>query len=114
MARVVAFNVIFFMLPFGIYAAWLLATRGTVGSANDWPFRTIAFLAIGGAALMIAAILVFIHFDTGPTNECDEAVAAAGLPPETPCRSVYVPAKIVDGVLVEGHFEMIPAPLPNP
>ena len=58
------------------------------------------------------AILAFIHFDTGPTNECAEAVAAEGLPPDTPCRSVYVPAKVVDGVLVEGHFELVPVTEP--
>ena len=77
-----------------------------------WPVRTIAYLAMGGAALMIAGILAFIHFDTGPTNECAEAVAAEGLPPDTPCRSVYVPAKVVDGVLVEGHFELVPVTEP--
>lgn len=112
MPRVIAFNALFFLLPFGIYAAWLFATRGSLGSANDWPVRTIAYLAIGGAALMVGGILAFIHFDTGPTNECAEAVAAAGLPPDTPCRSQYVPAKVVDGVLVEGHFELVPITQP--
>ena len=80
MPRVIAFNALFFLLPFGIYGAWLLATRGSLGSASDWPIRTIAYLAIGGAVLMVVAILAFIHFDTGPTNACAEAVAAAGLP----------------------------------
>jgi hypothetical protein len=112
MPRVIVFNALFFLLPFGIYAAYLFATRGTVGRAGDWPVRTIAYLAMGGATLMVVAILAFIHFDTGPTNECEEAVAAAGLPPDTPCRSVYVPARVVDGVLVEGHFELVPAPRP--
>ena len=112
MPRVIVFNALFFLLPFGIYGAYLLATRGSLGRASDWPVRTIAYLAIGGAVLMIAGILAFIHFDTGPTNECDEAVAAAGLPPDTPCRSVYMPAKVVDGVLVEGHFEMVPVTQP--
>lgn len=112
MPRVIVFNALFFLLPFGIYAAYLLATRGTLGRASDWPVRTIAYLAIGGAVLMVAAILAFIHFDTGPTNECEAAVAAAGLPPDTPCRSVYVPARVVDGVLVEGHFELVPVTEP--
>jgi hypothetical protein len=112
MPRVIAFNALFFLLPFGLYGAWLLVTRGTLGTATDWPIRTIAYLAIGGAVLMVAAILAFIHFDTGPTNACADAVAAAGLPPDTPCRSVYVPAQVVDGVLVEGHFELVPAPQP--
>ncbi len=112
MPRVIAFNALFFLLPFGIYGAWLLMTRGSLRNASDWPVRTIAYLAIGGAVLMIAGILAFIQFDTGPTNECEEAVAAAGLPPDTPCRSVYVPARVVDGVLVEGHFELVPVTQP--
>ena len=87
MARLVAFNVIFFLLPFGVYAGWLFATRGTIGAANDWPARTIAYLALGGAALMVVGLVAFTHF-TG---------AAPG--------SKYVPAQVIDGVLVPGHFE---------
>ena len=34
MPRLIAFNAIFFLLPFAIYAAWLVATRGTVGTAS--------------------------------------------------------------------------------
>jgi hypothetical protein len=108
MPRVIAFNALFFLLPFGVYAAYLLATRGSISSTSDWPIRTIAYLAMGGAVLMVAGILAFIHFDTGPTNDCAAAVAEAGLPPDTPCRSLYVPARVVDGVLIEGHFEMVP------
>ena len=108
MARVIAFNAIFFLLPFGVYAAWLFATRGSVGTANDWPVRTITWLGIGGAVLMVAAILVFIQFDTGPADECAEVIAAHGLEPGTPCRSMYVPAKVVDGEVVPGHFELVP------
>ena len=87
MARVVAFNVIFFLLPFGVYAAWMLATRGTVGSASDWPLRTITWLAVGGAALMIIAVIAFLQFDAGAPG------------------GKYVPAQVIDGVLVPGHFE---------
>jgi hypothetical protein len=87
MARLIAFNAIFFLLPFAGYAAWLLATRGRANNAADWQVRRIAWLATGGAVLMIGALLVFIHF--------------TGAPP----GSKYVPAEIVDGVLVPGHFE---------
>jgi len=87
MPRLIAFNAIFFLLPFGIYAAWLVATRGTVGTANDWPVRTIAWLAIGGAVLMVAGLVAFTHFTGAPAG------------------STYVPAQVIDGVLVPGHFE---------
>ena len=33
MARFLAFNAIFFLLPFAGYAAWLVATRGSTGTA---------------------------------------------------------------------------------
>ena len=87
MPRLIAFNAIFFLLPFGVYAAWLLATRGTVGTASDWPVRTIAYLAIGGAALMVIALVAFTQFTGAPAG------------------SKYVPAQVIDGVLVPGHFE---------
>jgi hypothetical protein len=87
MARIIAFNAIFFLLPFVGYAAWLFATRGSIGNAGDWPVRTIAWLAIGGAVLMAIALVAFIQF--------------AGAPP----GSKYVPAQVIDGVLVPGHFE---------
>ena len=87
MVRLVAFNVIFFILPFGIYAAWLLVTRGTIGGASDWPIRTITWLAMGGAALLIIALVAFTQFTGAPAG------------------STYVPAKVIDGVLVPAHFE---------
>ena len=74
-------------MPFGIYAGWMFVTRGTVGTANDWPIRTITWLAIGGAVLMVIAVIVFLQFDGAPPG------------------SIYVPAQIIDGVLVPGHFE---------
>lgn len=87
MARFVAFNAIFFLLPFAGYAAWLIATRGTVGSAADWPVRTVGYLAITGAAILVASLVVFTTF--------------SGAPP----GSRYKPATIQNGKLVPGHFE---------
>ena len=87
MARFLAFNAIFFLLPFAGYAAWLVATRGSTGTAADWPIRTIGCLAMTGAALMVAILVVFTSF--------------AGAPP----GSLYKPARIENGKLVPGHFE---------
>jgi TRAP-type C4-dicarboxylate transport system permease large subunit len=61
MARLVVFNAIIFLLPFAIFAGWLIATRGSANNAADWPLKTIGFLAIGGAVLMVAALLIFVH-----------------------------------------------------
>jgi hypothetical protein len=87
MARFLAFDAIFFLLPFAFYAAWLIATRGTAGGSADWPVRTIAYLAISGAAFMVAALVAFTSF--------------SGAPP----GSRYRPATIENGKLVPGHFE---------
>ena len=87
MARFLAFNAIFFLLPFAGYAAWLVATRGSTGTAADWPMRTIGYLAMTGAALMVAILVVFTSF--------------AGAPP----GSQYKPVRIENGKLVPGHFE---------
>ncbi len=87
MARLIAFNAIFFLLPFGVYAAGCSRRGARSAAANDWPVRTIAYLALGGAALLVVGLVAFTHF-TG---------AAPG--------SKYVPAQVIDGVLVPGHFE---------
>lgn len=87
MVRLLAFNVAFFVLPFAGYAAWLVLTRGSVGTAEDWPFRTVAYLALAGAVTMIAALIVFISFTGGAPG------------------TRYVPARIENGVIVPGRFE---------
>jgi hypothetical protein len=87
MARFLAFDAIFFLLPFAAYALWLVATRGSLSNIADWQARTIAALALGGAVLLIGAIVVFTHF--------------TGAPPS----GKYVPAHIEDGIIVPGHFE---------
>jgi hypothetical protein len=87
MARFLAFDAIFFLLPFAVYALWLVATRGSLNNIANWQARTIAVLALGGAVLLIGAIVVFTHF--------------SGAPP----GGKYVPAHIEDGKIVPGHFE---------
>ena len=86
MARLLTFDGIFFLVPFVVYAGWLLATRGHVGTAGDWSLRTIGYLAIAGAAIMLIALVAFISFSSGEPG------------------ATYVPAKVENGVLVPGHF----------
>lgn len=87
MARLIAINAVFFLLPFAGYAAWLFATRGTLVGTVNWPTRAIVWLAGAGAALMVAVLVLFTSFTGAPLG------------------SRYVPATIVDGKLVPGHFE---------
>ena len=88
MLRFVAFDAVFFLLPFAAYAAWLLATRRGLNSATSWPARTIAYLAVVGAVVMFAAVVVFTSFEGAPPG------------------SVYKPATIGEnGEIIPGHFE---------
>ena len=68
MARLIAFNAVFFLLPFAVYAGWLMISRGTASNAAYWPLKTIGYLAAGGIVLMIAALVAFIHFTEAPPS----------------------------------------------
>jgi hypothetical protein len=88
MMRLVAFDALFFLVPFAVYALWLIITRGSLANIADWQARTIAWLAGGGAVLMIAVLVVFVHFGQAPTG------------------GTYIPAHVDDnGNIVPGHFE---------
>lgn len=87
MGRIVAFNAVFFLLPFGLYAVWLLATRGTANNPADWPLKTVGLLAAAGAVVMVAALLIFIQFSGAPTT------------------ANYRPATLEDGKIVPGTLE---------
>ena len=90
MARYIAFDFVFFLLPFAIYAAYLIFTRGSIFNLPDWEVRTIAYLSIAGAAILMAAIIGFTTFEAAPPD------------------SIYVPAHMEDGHLVPGHIEPPP------
>jgi hypothetical protein len=90
MVRFVALDGIFFLLPFAAYALWLIITRRTLTNAADWQVKTIAYLVLAGAVLMIAALVVFIHLDISPPG------------------GTYVPAHIENGVIVPGHIDTSP------
>jgi hypothetical protein len=90
MLRFVAFDAVFFLLPFAAYALWLVVTRRTLTQAADWEIRTIGYLALAGAVLVIAILVAFVHLDTDAPG------------------GVYVPAHLEDGKIVPGHFEPPP------
>ncbi len=87
MARLLAINAVFFLIPFAGYAVWLIATRGTLAGSADWSTRAIVWLAAAGAGLMVIVLVLFTSFTGAPLG------------------SRYVPATIVEGKLVPGHFE---------
>jgi hypothetical protein len=66
MARLIAFNAIFFLLPFAVYAGWLAVTRGSPNNPAYWPLKTIGLLTVMGGVVVVAGLLVFIHFSSAP------------------------------------------------
>jgi len=73
-----------FLIPFAVYALFLVATRSGVTAQSSWPVHIIAKLAIGALLLVIVSLVLLANF--------------SGAPP----RSTYVPAHLEDGRLVPG------------
>jgi hypothetical protein len=73
-----------FLVPFVIYAAFLIATRSGVLDPASWPLRRIAGLVIASLVLMIGSFVLLAQF--------------GGAPP----GSTYVPAHVDGGRFVPG------------
>ena len=87
MVRFVAFDIVFFLLPFAAYGLYLLVTQRNLGGVAEWEVRTLAFLSLAGAVVLTAAIVIFIHFDREPPG------------------GTYVPAHMENGQIVPGHID---------
>jgi hypothetical protein len=73
-----------FLVPFAVYALFLVATRSGVLTATSWPAVIVVRLAVAAFLLTILSLLLLAHF--------------SGAPP----RSTYVPAHLENGKLVPG------------
>ena len=84
MIRPVLTEVGIFLIPFAVYAVFLIATRSGVFAQSSWPVHLVAKLALGSLLLVIVSFLLLAHFSGAPPN------------------STYVPAHIENGKLVPG------------
>jgi hypothetical protein len=73
-----------FLIPFAVYALFLVATRSGVMAQSSWPLHIIAKLAIGSLLLVIVSFILLAHFSGASPN------------------STYIPAHIENGRLVPG------------
>ena len=73
-----------FLIPFVVYALFLIATRSGVMSQSSWPVHIIAKLALGSLLLVIVSFILLAHFSGASPN------------------STYIPAHIENGRLVPG------------
>jgi Family of unknown function (DUF6111) len=73
-----------FLIPFAVYALFLIATRSGLMMQSSWPVHVIAKLAIGALLLVIVSFVLLAHFSGASPN------------------STYTPAHIENGKLIPG------------
>lgn len=84
MIRTVLTEAALFLIPFAVYAAFLIATRSGVTLPESWTMPRVAGLVIASLVLVVGSFLLLAQF--------------SGAPP----GSTYVPAHIDNGKFVPG------------
>ncbi|UFX43718.1 DUF6111 family protein [Bradyrhizobium sp. 41S5] len=84
MIRTVLTEVGVFLIPFAVYAIFLIATRSGVTLPASWPLDMIAKLTLAALVLVIVSFVLLAELTGAPPN------------------STYVPAHIENGRLVPG------------
>jgi hypothetical protein len=77
-------EILVFLIPFAVYALFLLATRSGLLLQSSWPVHVIAKLVLGSLLLVIVSFILLAHF--------------SGAAPQ----STYIPAHIENGKLIPG------------
>jgi hypothetical protein len=73
-----------FLIPFAVYALFLIATRSGLMVQSSWPLHVIAKLVLGSLILVVISFILLARFSGAAPN------------------STYVPAHIENGKLVPG------------
>jgi hypothetical protein len=73
-----------FLIPFAVYAVFLIATRSGLLAQASWPAHVIAKLVLGSLLLVIVSLVLLARFSGGTPN------------------STYIPAHIENGKLIPG------------
>jgi Family of unknown function (DUF6111) len=73
-----------FLIPFAVYALFLIATRSGLAAKASWPLQLVAKLLLVSLLLVAASLIMLAQF--------------SGAPP----HSTYVPAHVENGKLVPG------------
>ena len=84
MIRPVLTEIGIFLIPFAVYALFLLATRSGLLVQTSWPVHIIAKLVLGSLLLVVVSFILLAHFSGGAPH------------------STYIPAHIENGRLVPG------------
>ncbi len=73
-----------FLIPFAVYALFLIATRSGMLVPASWPLHVIAKLVLGSLILVVISFVLLAHFSGAAPN------------------STYVPAHMENGKFVPG------------
>ena len=85
MTRPISTEIVLFLIPFAVYALFLVATRKGLVDPAHWPLARLAWLMIAALVLMLGSFVYFATF--------------GGAPP----GSTYIPAHMEDGHFVPGQ-----------
>jgi hypothetical protein len=77
-------EILVFLIPFAVYALFLIATRSGLLLQTSWPVHIIAKLVLGSLLLVVVSFILLAHFSGGSPN------------------STYIPAHIENGKFVPG------------
>ncbi|MDB5564627.1 MAG: hypothetical protein JWP84_1193 [Tardiphaga sp.] len=84
MIRPVITEIGIFLIPFALYALFLLANKNGLLVQSSWPMHVLGGLTIAALLLTIVSLVLLAHF--------------SGAPPS----STYIPAHIENGKLIPG------------
>jgi Family of unknown function (DUF6111) len=84
MIRPVLTEVGIFLIPFAVYALFLIATRSGLLLQSSWPAALLAKLVLGSLLLVVVSFVLLAHFSGAPPN------------------STYIPAHMENGKFVPG------------
>ena len=74
-----------FLIPFVVYASFLVASRSDLLTRSSWPVIVVGRLLLGSLLLVVLSLVLLAQF--------------TGAPP----HSTYVPAHLENGKLVPGE-----------
>ena len=84
MIRPVLTEIGIFLIPFAVYALYLIATRSGLLAQSSWPAHLLAKLVLGSLLLVVVSFVMLAHFSGAPPN------------------STYIPAHMENGKFVPG------------